>query len=221
MDEEAATPPSESEPVSLTPPAAPSTPPAEPSPAATLLPPTAEGAAELVSISPPPTLVSVAPAVREVMPSNLPPALSLPPEPEPGPVLVTPLLSVVALIEQNEWSKVCEQLEPMREALPATSPTLGLFYAIARHEDALSRPGSPERDPANEGLARESLALLLDIGQDTAAARMLSVRLLRRPWSATPAPNAKTSFFIVLFAIAVGALVGWILDQGFDRFYHR
>lgn len=217
MDEEAATPPSESEPVSVRPPAAT----AETSSATTLLPPSAGFVSELVSISPPPVILSVEPAVREVMPSNLPPARTLPPEPEPEPVLVTPLLAVVALIERNEWSKVCEQLAPMRDALPATSPTLGLFYAIARHEDALSREGSPARDPANEGLARESLALLLDIGQDTAAARMLALRLLRRPWSAAPAPGARTSFFIVVFAIAVGALVGWLLDQGFDRFYHR
>lgn len=127
------------------------------------------------------------------------------------------MAGVVALIEQNEWSKVCDQLRPMREALPATSPALGLFYAIARHEDALSRQGTPARDPANEELARESLALLLEIGRDTAAARMLTLRLLRRPWSAAPAPGARTSFFIVLIAIAVGAMVGWMIDQGMDR----
>ena len=160
------------------------------------------------------------PEVREVMPSNLPPAISL--RPPPAEAAPGPMIAVVALIEQNEWSKVCAQLEPMRDALPATSPSLGLLYAVAKHEDALSRSGSRDvRDPETERLARESLALLLDIGLDSAAARLLSLRLLRRPWSSAPAPSARTSALIVFVAVAIGALVGWLLDEGFDRFFHR
>ncbi len=98
----------------------------------------------------------------------------------------------------------------------------GLLYAVAKHEDALSRSGSRDvRDPETERLARESLALLLDIGLDSAAARLLSLRLLRRPWSSAPAPSARTSALIVFVAVAIGALVGWLLDEGFDRFFHR
>jgi hypothetical protein len=161
-----------------------------------------------------------APVSREVMPSNLPPPLSL--QAPPPPKNDDPLHRVVALIEQNEWSKVCAQLEPLRDALPATSPSLGLLYAVARHEEALSHTGKRElRDPETERLARESLALLLDVGRDSAVARLLSLRLLRRPWSATPAPSARTSAIIVFVAIALGALVGWLLDEGFDRILRR
>ncbi|MFO0627195.1 MAG: hypothetical protein U0325_16415 [Polyangiales bacterium] len=160
------------------------------------------------------------PVLREVMPSNLPPAMSLrapaPPRDD------GPLPTVVALIEHNEWSKVCAQLEPLRDALPATSPSLGLLYAVARHEEALSHSGKREvRDPETERLARESLALLLDVGRDTAVARLLALRLLRRPASATPAPSARVSAVIVFVAIALGALVGWLLDEGFDRILRR
>lgn len=157
----------------------------------------------------------------EVMPSNLPPPPALPSQAPPV-VRNTQLDDVVSLIEQNEWSKVCAQLTPSRDALPATSPALGLLYAVALREEELRRAqGEKSLDTGTERLALESLALLLGISPDSAAARIIARRLLRRPWSAAPAPAARTSILIVTVAIAVGALVGWILDEGFDRFYHR
>lgn len=157
----------------------------------------------------------------EVMPSNLPPPPALPSYVPPE-VRNTQLDGVVSLIEQNEWTKVCAELAPSRDALPATSPALGLLYAVALREEELRR-AQPEKslDAGTERLALESLALLLGISSESAAARIIARRLLRRPWSATPAPTARTSLVIVLVAIAIGALVGWMLDEGFDRFFHR
>lgn len=170
---------------------------------------------------PSPDLASVAVRPVEVMPSNLPPPPALPSKAPPA-VRNTQLDDVVSLIEQNEWSKVCATLAPSRDALPATSPSLGLLYAVALREEEL-RHARPEHshDPATERLALESLALLLGISPDSAAARIIARRLLRRPWSAAPAPTTRTSLAIVAVAIALGALVGWILDEGFDRFFHR
>ena len=177
-------------------------------------PPASASREEMPSNFPP------ASASREEMPSNLPPPLSL--QTSAAPRVEDPLPIVVALMEQSEWSKVCAQLEPMRDALPATSASLGLLYAVARHEEAISHTGKRElRDPETERLARESLALLLNVGRDSAIARLLSLRLLRRPWSATPAPSARASAIIVFVAVALGALVGWLLDEGFDRILRR
>lgn len=177
-----------------------------------------KGPAAVLTLPPAP-LPSLAPD-REVMPSNLPPPPSLPPvDALAPPPRDTRLDEAAAMIEQNEWAKVRARLEPSRDELPATSAQLGLVLAVARREDDLTRGREPAED--DERLARESLALLLGLSVEGAAVRILARRILRRPWAAAPAPAARTSAIIVTVAIALGALVGWLLDEGFDRFYRR
>lgn len=114
-------------------------------------------------------------------------------------------------IENNSWRDISQKLGPATEAgrLP---PTLGLLLAVALREGGSDAEASTAND-----LAIRCSAALFGVPADSALALLFAKRLLRKnpaAWRTQPAPKAQVSLLFIVFALALGAGVGWALSGG-------
>jgi hypothetical protein len=119
------------------------------------------------------------------------------------------LVEIDRLLDRTAWGEIAEKLGPQdREAeLP---PALGLVYALARREAA-----GDEAAPGATALAIRSMAALLGVPPESAAALVLAKRLLRQnpaTWRTRPAPRATVSVAIVVIGVALGIAAGSFLN---------
>jgi hypothetical protein len=119
------------------------------------------------------------------------------------------LAEIDRLLDRTAWGEIAEKLGPQdREAeLP---PALGLVYALARREAA-----GDEAAPGATALAIRSMAALLGVPPESAAALVLAKRLLRQnpaTWRTRPAPRATVSVAIVVIGVALGIAAGSFLN---------
>lgn len=122
------------------------------------------------------------------------------------------LAALEPLLAANDWKAVAGVLGATGHggALPAA---LELIYAIARKESPAVSSDPHEGNDA----AILAMATLLGSAPDSAAALLLTKRLLRRnPVSLgkRPAPRASVSIAIVLLAVIVGGAVGYAVQFG-------
>jgi hypothetical protein len=129
--------------------------------------------------------------------------------------IVDPRLGEIEpFLRAGDWDAVLTKLGPPDQAgkLP---PTLGLIYALARKEKEAS--GKVEGKIDATELAIRCTAGLLGVANDSALALVIAKRLVRSnpiSWQKRPAPPARVSAFIILVAIILGSLVGWLAATG-------
>jgi len=116
------------------------------------------------------------------------------------------------LLRAGDWDGVLTQLGPANEAgkLP---PNLGLIYAIARKEKETTESKGSE---ATE-LAIRCAAGLLGVAPDSPVALLVAKRIVRKnpvAWQKAPAPRATVSAIIILVAVVIGGLIGWLVATG-------
>jgi len=117
-------------------------------------------------------------------------------------------------LRAGDWDAVLTKLGPADQAgkLP---PTLGLIYALARKEKEAS--GKVEGKIDATELAIRCTAGLLGVANDSALALVIAKRLVRSnpiAWQKRPAPPASVSAIIILIALVLGSLVGWLAATG-------
>lgn len=117
------------------------------------------------------------------------------------------LAELEALASSGHWQRIVDLLSSSNEPSDL-SPTLRLVYAIACKEtsDEAQPLGTPER------LAITAMSELLGVAPDSPIAVMIAKRMLRskRPWIKREAPKGPISVLLMLFALGLGALVGWL-----------
>jgi hypothetical protein len=191
--------------------------------------PDASAAAEVLPTMPPPGLLPADLGVietmppedyqeekrREVMPSNLPqPTLSRMP---PTPASTITMATIEGLVSQNQWTKVCELLgAPENQGkLPVG---MAFIYAVALNE--LRVPGSPvdKRAPDIEKIMLRCLGVMLGADAKGPLTQIITKRLMRRSWRATPAPATRMSVLIIIAALMLGSFIGFLLGPGHDWF---
>lgn len=119
------------------------------------------------------------------------------------------LAEIDRLLVRTAWKEIADALgPPEREAeLP---PALGLVYALSRREAA-----GDEAAPGATALAIRSMAALLGVPAESAAALVLAKRLLRQnpaTWRTRPAPRVTVSVAIVVIGVALGIAAGSFLN---------
>lgn len=167
----------------------------------------------------------------------LEPTSSAPPAPKPDfsvtlgsgagrPPLTTPghgtvitvidprLGEIEPFLRAGDWDSVLKALGTHDQAgkLP---PNLGLLYAIARKEKESA--GKLEGTLDATDLAIRCTAGLLNVPADSALALVVAKRLVRLnpvAWQKRPAPPARVSAIIMLVALVIGGLVGWLVATG-------
>lgn len=136
---------------------------------------------------------------------------------EPGPAAPRKVTSqdpryepLEKLLDANDWRKIGAELGPL-DAVGKLPPNLGLVAAVAHNESA------KEGDPEAAAVAIRCMAGLLGVAEDSAIARVLARRLLRKNpvrMRDREAPAARTSLLIVLVTLIVGGGVGWLASLG-------
>jgi hypothetical protein len=153
------------------------------------------------------------PAVEEPPPPSRPSAKIEPESQRRRVTNVDPRLEALEpLLRAADWDGVIKQLGSPDEAgkLP---PNLGLLYAIARKEKETSESKGSD---ATE-LAIRCTAGLLGTAPESPVALVVAKRIVRKnpvAWQKAPAPRASVSAIIILVAIAIGGLVGWLVATG-------
>lgn len=137
------------------------------------------------------------------------------PPPEKEPTLQSVVTSVDPRLEQlepllarSEWASVGKLLGP-DDAAAKLPPNVGLLYALARVEMA-----GNEGAQAMTEMAIRCVAGLLGVAPQSPTALLVAKRLLRRnpvSWQQRPAPSTRTSLWLIVIVIAIGAGIGWIL----------
>ncbi len=163
----------------------------------------------------PPEPSPVAPVVAPVdAPAAAPPiATAAPLAATAPPASLTPdprLAGVDHLVNDNDWRGVAKELGGLQDAAKLP-PALGLLAALAHHE---SDTGGQEAI----SLAVKSASALFGVTEESAVARVLARRLLRKNpvrLRDRKAPPARVSLLIVLATLLVGGTVGWLLSGGF------
>lgn len=153
---------------------------------------------------------------REVMPSNLPPAFSLPPTPESQREGVGALdpSALDAMVTAQQWSRLSELLgAPERVA----SLTPGQRFLLAMAQKEVESGGGPAAQHADRA-AIDALAVFLGMSASATLPGIVARRALRRNWRAAPAPPARTSILLIIMAIVVGGFIGFMLGPGRDWF---
>lgn len=115
--------------------------------------------------------------------------------------------SVELLLQQTRWADIVQTLGPQERAAELP-PTLALIYAMALAETA----GAGSTTKANL-LAIRSVASLLSVPEDSGTALMVAKRVMRRnpvAWRARPAPRAPLRIALVVVALALGIVAGWL-----------
>ncbi|MBI2388179.1 MAG: hypothetical protein HYV09_01070 [Deltaproteobacteria bacterium] len=116
------------------------------------------------------------------------------------------------LLRAGDWNAVLRALGPAEQAgrLP---PNLGLIYAVARKESE----GPTDKGSQSTELAIRCTAGLLGVASDSAIALVVAKRLIRKNpvgWQQRPAPPARVSALIMIGALVIGGLVGWLVATG-------
>jgi hypothetical protein len=114
------------------------------------------------------------------------------------------------MLDANDWRAVGIRLGPLVEVgkLP---PNFGLLAALAHNETSLE--GSPEA----AAIAVRCMAGILGVDENSALARVLARRILRKNpvrMRGLKAPPPRTSLLIVLVTLVVGGGVGWLASLG-------
>lgn len=122
------------------------------------------------------------------------------------------LETLESLLRAGDWNAVLQTLGPAEQAgrLP---PNLGLIYAIARKEIE----GPTDKGSESTELAIRCTAGLLGVTSDSAIALVVAKRLIRKNpvgWQQRPAPPARVSALIMIAALVIGGLVGWLVATG-------
>jgi hypothetical protein len=120
------------------------------------------------------------------------------------------LAGVDLLIERGAWKDIRDKLAA-GEAADDLPPALALVYAIARRE-------AGGEDGGATPLAIKSMAALLGVAEDSAAALVLAKRLLRQnPVAHLARKGASTArtLGVVAVALVVGVLVGLVVHAAF------
>lgn len=126
------------------------------------------------------------------------------------------MATVEALAEQNQWDKIKTFLAPAY-AKGDLAASLSLVFAIALRE-AEPRDAKSDDTVDAEKIARVALGSMLGVGPGAQVVGIAAKRLLRRHWARTPAPSNRTSFLIVVGAVLLGALVGFLIGPARDHF---
>lgn len=124
------------------------------------------------------------------------------------------LAEIEPFLRAGDWDGVLKVLGAPDQAgkLP---PNLGLVYAIARKEKEASGKAEGKIDATD--LAIRCTAGILNVPADSALALVIAKRLVRSnpvAWQQRPAPPARVSAFIMLIALVIGGLVGWLVATG-------
>lgn len=124
------------------------------------------------------------------------------------------LAEIEPFLRAGDWDGVLGVLGAPDQAgkLP---PNLGLVYAIARREKEAT--GHAEGKIDTTDLAIRCTAGILNVPADSALALVIAKRLIRSnpvAWQKRPAPPAGISAFIMLIALVIGGLVGWLVATG-------
>lgn len=152
---------------------------------------------------------------REVMPSNLPAAMmsQLP----PSPASTITMATIEGLVSQNQWTKICAILgAPENQGkLPVG---MAFIYAVALNE--LRVPGGQvdKRAPDIEKIMLRCLGVMLGADSKGPLAQIITKRLMRRSWRATPAPPTRTSVLLIIAALMLGSFIGFLIGPGHDWF---
>ncbi|MBI4704426.1 MAG: hypothetical protein HY744_25265 [Deltaproteobacteria bacterium] len=152
---------------------------------------------------------AVAEAAREAL------AAVSAPEPEPCSTTAasedaesqTILAKIEPLVQKGDWEGVCGLLGPPERAekLPAK---LALLYAAARAEAG----GAESMTDANF-MAIRSVAALLGVSPESRTALVVAKRIMRRSpaaWGRRPAPKAPLRMALVIIALTLGIVGGWL-----------
>jgi hypothetical protein len=145
---------------------------------------------------------------RPSQPHEEPPVAGAPDEAPALPDAAALLGSVEPLVQQNRWDEIVTTLGPSARAekLP---PALALIYAMALAETA----GSRSTSDANL-IAIRSVATLLAVPTESSTALMVAKRVMRRnpiAWRRRPAPRAPIRMALVIVALALGIVSGWLV----------
>jgi len=124
------------------------------------------------------------------------------------------LAEVEPFLRAGDWDGLLKSLGTPEQAgkLP---PNLGLIYAVASKEKESSGKGASHLDATD--LAIRCTAGLLNVPADSALALAIAKRLVRRnpvAWQKRPAPPASISALIIIVALVLGGLVGWLVATG-------
>lgn len=144
---------------------------------------------------PPTTALAQAPANRQQR--SDPPGPGVPDE-------------VESIVQQTRWQALIEFVEARGEPVSELPPALALLYAIALKEaQDLTQTGATSPD----AIGIDAVAKLLHVGEDSPTALVVAKRVLRkRPLEWAQQPTRKVSVVAVVLALAVGAVVGLLLN---------
>jgi hypothetical protein len=128
------------------------------------------------------------------------------------------------LLEQGRWRDLRLLLAPDNADAVSLPPVLALLYAVALKEDQSSTKRETHRVPtgAAESIAITVVHQLFDLPEPSTAAVLLAKRLLRRrPLDWKQKPPARVSLMLVVSALLVGALVGFLLLPSLLRLFYK
>ncbi len=149
------------------------------------------------------------------MPSNLPAAMMSQLPPSPGSTIT--MATIEGLVSQNQWTKICAILgAPENQGkLPVG---MAFIYAVALNE--LRVPGGQvdKRAPDIEKIMLRCLGVMLGADSKGPLAQIITKRLMRRSWRATPAPPTRTSVLLIIAALMLGSFIGFLIGPGHDWF---
>ncbi|MFT3923547.1 MAG: hypothetical protein QM778_13535 [Myxococcales bacterium] len=118
-----------------------------------------------------------------------------------------PSSEIERLVALGAWDRLIEQIPPDG----TRAPLLVLLRSIAAREGT-ARGARADAKLTSDAIA--ALAEVLGVPASSPIALMLGKRLLRRnPWSGTTQPSQKLSFTLMVFGVAAGAGIGWLVTR--------
>jgi hypothetical protein len=118
------------------------------------------------------------------------------------------VLKYEALVERNAWEQISDEIS--RET--ALSPALCLLHIVARRESMRSDPKETTKLTEH---AISTIAHILRVQEASPTALVISKRLLRKNpgWSHQKQASTGLSLSIMLFGIAAGTGIGWLVTM--------